>query len=359
MMPLRAWAALVMASPAVATIGGFQTARVAAEDASDDGAEVVENGESLTDPQSTVPGVTPTPSSEATAVPLQTATPVAGGTATPAPTPAGQNFYISPGYGSATEQPEAGKEKEIKHACDTENRPPTSHMLGIPGLRPVSPSGSWVPILVAVAAGSALFAAIAFALRNAGSGNESLRPGLLEGIATLVAICTGLAGLAAQFIPSAAVRDRPPTATTLHVRDVKQRITRSEYLSRMDLTAAQWAQVHDKFTRADLEELGNVVWLEIGLAGFKGQTVRLQYGLYDLEAGGALLPNTARKVKLTTPKYDAQTVFYPAWVGYPRSARFKAEFRLLVDSHGLQDLAATRPMNGSPFRYACLERDKR
>lgn len=330
---------------------GSGSERVAAQDAAATGAEVVENSENVTDAGS-VPGVTPTPDSTATPVPFETPTVEPGATGTPAPTPAGQDYYVSPGYGNAEQQPPATKRAEINRACATPDRPPTSHMLGLPGLRPANESGSWVPILIAVAFGAALFATIAFALRK--SAAEARRPGLLEGVAGLVAICTGLAGLAAQFVPSAAVKDRPAKATTLLVRDVKQRITRNEYLSKMDLSPADWAKVRRKFSPADLEELGNVVWLEIGLTGFKDQRVWLQYGLYDLDARGALLPATQRTVALTQPEHDAQTTFYPAWVGYPRSARFKAEFRLL-DSNGLQELAATRPMNGTRFRYACSD----
>lgn len=342
---------LVLASLVVATLMGSASERVAAQDAAASGAEVVENRDSVTDAGS-VPGVTPTPDSDATPVPFETPTVEPGGTETPAPTPAGQNYYISPGYGNAAQQPQAAQRAEIDWVCGTADRPPTSHMLGIPGLRPANESGSLVPILIAVAFGAALFATIAFALRK--SAAEARRPGLLEGVAALVAICTGLAGLAAQFVPSAAVRDRPAKATTLLVRDVKQRITRNEYLSKMDLTAAEWAKVRRKFSPVDLKELGNVVWLEIGLTGFKDQPVKLQYGLYDLDARGALLPGTDRTVELTQPEHDSQTIFYPAWVGYPRSARFKAEFRLL-DSNGLQELAATRPMNGTRFRYACSD----
>ena len=340
---------LVLTSLVVATLMGSGSERVAAQDGAATGAEVVENRDSVTDAGS-VPGVTPTPESDATPVPLETPTVEPGGTGAPAPTPAGQDYYISPGYGNATQQPQATKRTEIERACATADRPPTSHMLGIPGLQPANDSGSWAPILIAVAFGAALFATIAFALRK--SAAEARRPGVLEGVAGLVAICTGLAGLAAQFVPSAAVRDRPAKATTLLVRDVKQRITRNEYLSKMDLTPAEWAKVRRKFSPADLEELGNVVWVEIGLTGFKDQPVNLQYGLYDLDARGALLPGTARNVELTQPEHDDQTMFYPAWVGYPRSAHFKAEFRLL-DSNGLQELAATRPMNGTLIRYAC------
>jgi hypothetical protein len=341
---------VVLTSLVAATLAGSATTRVAAQE----GAEVIQNRESLTDSQSTVPGVTPTPASNATPVPLETPAVVPGTTATPVPTAVGRDYYISPGYGNAAEQEKTTKRTEIDWGCAKADRPPTSHMLGIPGLRPANESGSWVPILIAVAFGAALFATVAFALRK--SAAESRRPGVLEGVAGLVAICTGLAGLAAQFVPSADVRDRPAKETTLLVRDVKQRITRDEYLSNMRLTSAQWAKVRRKFSPEDFDELGNVIWLEIGLTGFKGQTVHLQYGLYDLDARGALLPDTTRKIELTEPEHDAQRLFYPAWVGYPRSARFKAEFRL-VDSNGLQELAATRPMNGTLFRYAC--RDER
>jgi hypothetical protein len=307
-------------------------------------------GDSVTDPQSTVQGVTPTPSGTATPLPLETATPEASATASAEPTPVGRDFYITPGYGSATEQSNKDKRAERARACSIKNRPPTSHMLGVPGIVLGNPSGSWLPILAAVAFGALVFAGLAYVMRKRGAG--SARQGPLEGIAALVGICGGLAALAAQFVPSAAVKERPPKAATMEVRDIKPRITRGEYLSKIPLSDRQRTRVHRRYTPIDLDEVGNVVWLEISLKGFKDQPLRLDYGSYDLDARGALLPDSSKSVQLGSAERDVQTLFFPAWVGYPRSQRFKAEFRL-IDRRGVQQLTATDPMTTSSFRYAC------
>jgi hypothetical protein len=317
--------------------------------AQDDGRVGAGIGDDIIEPDSTVAGVTPTPTSAATALPIKTAAP--SGVATPAPTPARQDYYITPGYGNAQKQSTEEKEVEKQKACDTGGRPPTSAMLGNPGAVLGDPKGSWLPILAAVAIGAGLFAVIAYGSRK--RDGRQARPRALESVATLVAICGGLAALAAQFIPSAAVEDRPPKVARLSVRDVKERITRDVYLHSIPLTRRQEDRVKARYKGPDLDELGTVIWLEVRLQGFKGQELRLQYGSYDVSSGGALLPDTARSVRLVEPERDIQTLFVPAWVGYPRSDEFKVDFRLLDDHGGLLQLATTKVMTSEVFRYAC------
>ncbi|MGH3117084.1 MAG: hypothetical protein ACRDQ2_08220 [Gaiellales bacterium] len=187
---------------------GLPLARAAAQEPGG-GAAIVENEETLVDPVATVPGVTPTPDSAATVVPFETSTPPPGETPTPTPTPTART-YISPGYGNAAQQSRKDKKREHDRACKASDRPPTSHMLGVPGVTAGKRSGTWVPLVIAVAAGAALFALVAFVLRK--GGDEIARPGPLEGVATMVAICGGLAGLAAQFVPGVAVKERPPAS---------------------------------------------------------------------------------------------------------------------------------------------------
>ena len=301
------------------------------------GSTVIEDPKAAADPSATIVGVTPTPTSEATAIPVESSTP------DPSATPTGRNSYLTPGYGNATQQSNSDKKAERAAACKSATRPPTSPMLGVPGVVAGDPGGSWVPLVIAVAAGAALFALVTYLLRrNAGGGT---RPGPLEGIATLVAICGGLAGLAAQFVPAASVKERPSREAEMVVRDVKPSITRREYLSRMQFPKRG-------LSREDLDEIGNVVWLEITLKGFKQRPLSLEYGLYDLNAREALLPGTSKPYRLKKAAHDVQTSFVPIWVGYPKSTRFKAEFRL-IDPEGVQQLTATGPMKGSAFRYSC------
>jgi hypothetical protein len=318
---------------------GFTPTAAAPQRVAGGGSAIVENRDVIANPTATVSGVTPTPESTATAIPVDTSTPEPGATATPA----GRDDYLTPGYGSAAEQSTKDKRREHAAACKTASRPPTSPMLGVPGVVAGDPGGSWVPLVIAVAVGAALFALVTYKLRR--RAGETTTPGPLEGIATLVAICGGLAGLAAQFIPAASVKERPSREVAMVVRDVKPSITRREYLTKMKLPQRE-------LSREDLDEIGNVVWLEITLKGFKQRPLSLEYGLYDLNAREALLPGTSKPFQLRKAKHDVQTSFVPVWVGYPKSTRFKAEFRL-IDPEGVQQLTATGAMHGSPFRYAC------
>jgi hypothetical protein len=271
----------------------------------------------------------------------------------PSPTPVAGRSYVTPGYGNAAQQKPAQKKSERTLACKHQVRPPTSHMLSMPGMISSPGGANWALLILAIALGAGVFAIVAARIRRRDAKSAS-SPGGLEGVATLIAICGGLAGLAAQFIPAASVKERPARAVSMTVRDVKPRITRGEYLSRVTghpLTKGQRQEAG--LDAIDLQEVGDVVWLQIGLVGFDGRGVGLQYGLYDLDAHEALLPGTAsRPVRLATPTSDRVTIFFPAWVGYPRSAHFMAEFRVF-DRDGVQQIAATGRMNGSPFRYTC------
>jgi hypothetical protein len=322
---------------------GLAPAPAAAQNGSD--SAIIEDESSIVDPSATVAGTpTPTPDPSDSPTPEPTGTPLPGQTPTPVPD-ATRRDYIEPGYGSAAQQSPAAKRQERRVVCDAANRPPTSHMLGSIGVVRGNPSATWVPLVIAIAAGAAVFALVAFGLRKRG-GDAARRPGALEGIATLVAICGGLAGLAAQFIPGAAVRDRPAKDVTMTVRDVKPRITRAEYARKIGL------DVRDIPTE-DRTEVGNVIWLQITSTGFKGEPLRVQYGLYDVESSEVLLPGTDRQVRLRAPASDVQTIFLPVWVGYPKIARFTAEFRLVDRQGSVQELATTGRMRGSRFRYAC------
>lgn len=313
------------------------------------------NQTAIVDPAQTIAGATATPSTDATPLPLETSTPeptptqppTASPTGTPSspvrtPVEATQRLYTTPGYGNAAIQDDEYKQAEIKHAC-TPKAPPTSLMLGSLGVVAASQRPPWVPIAIAVA----LAAAITFAVANRRrkrTPNEK-KAGTLESLSAVVAICVGVAGLAAQLIPGATVTRHPDKHAAMTVRDVKPRITRGEFSRRMKLDVSN-------ISAADRAEVGNVVWLEIDLTGFKGQPLELLYGLYDLNAREALLPDTGKQVPLIKPDHDVQTVFQPVWLGYPRTQRFIAEFRV-IDHGGVEQLAATGPIHGTEYRYAC------
>lgn len=125
------------------------------------------------------------------------------------------------------------------------------------------------------------------------------------------------------------------------VREVHARITRGEYASKTGALIA--------LSETDKREVGDVIWLELDLRGY-GE-LQPQYGLYDPDLGGALLPGTAKQLPLRDDA-DAQRSYVPIWVGYPKSQRFQAQFRLL--EHGrVRQMASTPKMRASRYRYAC------
>jgi hypothetical protein len=199
---------------------------------------------------------------------------------------------------------------------------------------------------MATAAGAMAFAITAFVIRRrrAPPGQSPESRGTLETVASLVAIFGGLVGLAVQFIPGLGVEEHPPPEAAMTVREVHARITRDEY--------AMTTGSKVKLSEEDRREFGNVIWLEIQLRGYRGRNPSLQYGLYDPDAGGALLPGTAKEVDLLVKPNDVQTALAPIWVGYPKSARFEAQCRLL-ESRRVRQMASTGRMRGSGYRYAC------
>jgi hypothetical protein len=341
---LRAIGILIGAVALLCLIAG----RVAAQDTGELTSPVIEDTQTMVSPDATAVAETPTPESSATPLPLEPE-------AAPAKedTPATSREYQTPGYGNAAQQKQTFKTRERDEACKHDAKPPTSHMLGLPGIVRDPGSTNWVPLLLlAVAGGAGIFVALAVHLRRSGSPGA---PGsALEGFATMVAICGGLAGLVTTLVPAAAIEKRPPREVELVVRDVKPRITRGEYLTRLFNRAPTSDDIDGAgLTKVDLTEVGNVIWLHIHLKGFKDRELRLQYGSYDM-AGEALLPGTSKVVRLSKVEHDQVTIFFPAWVGYPRSERFKTEFRLL-DRDGVQEIAGTDAMRGSKFRYACAK----
>jgi hypothetical protein len=252
----------------------------------------------------------------------------------------------TPGYGNAAEQSHAAKRAEIRSvesACQS-NPPPTSTMLGLPGSAGGDDHRTWGWLLIAVAAGLLLLAALGFALKRQRSNDSPI--GVLSSAAAVVGIVSALAGLAVQFVPGVGVNERPPPEATMEVRQVHTRITRAEY--------AQKTGSHLHLTREDRREVGNVVWIEIQVRGYQDHRPSLQYALYDSQAAGALLPGTAKRVPLRPEGKDVETLFVPIWVGYPRSQSFEAQFRLL-DGEQVQQMASTGKMAGSSYRYSCRE----
>jgi hypothetical protein len=260
------------------------------------------------------------------------------------PPVAAQTLRTDPGAGSAAAQSDRRKRVEARNDC-TAGRPPNSRMLATGGLVGIEERPAWVRGALLLAAGFAAIALFAFAARHRPRRRGGAAPasvGLLETISAVVAIAGTLVAIAGQF-----VSEPPPAAAKMTVRDVLPRITRSEYARRTDT---------DRSTIRPLDrlEVGNVVWLEIRLEGYRGKRLDLQYATYNLDpaAPGTLLRGTDNRVRLRVADDDTQTSFVPIWVAYPKSKRFEAQFRL-IDGREVRQLAVTGRMKGSAYRYAC------
>jgi hypothetical protein len=217
-------------------------------------------------------------------------------------------------------------------------------MLGVGGSVMHHGGTAWGWLAIAVAAAASLFALVAFKLRHRRRGESAAREprGALETVATVVAVFGGIAGLAVQFFPGVA-GERPAPEATMAVRAVHARITRGEYASKTGALV--------QLSNTDRREVGDVIWLEIDLRGYSGLRPQLQYGLYDPDLGGALLPGTAKQMALRNDG-DMQSSFMPIWVGYPQSQRFQAQFRVLEQGR-VRQMTTTGMMRSSRYRYAC------
>jgi hypothetical protein len=277
-----------------------------------------------------------------TATPSATATAAPGAAPTPTPAAGSRATVIQPGYGNAATQPRTAKKREAARAC-VATRPPTSRMLAAFGAAGGRERGSFLPVGVAIVIAALVFALVAAGLRRRGA-DKPPPQGPLERFAAVLGALGVVATLLAQFVPG--LTERPPPSATLQVKKVHARIERGDYARQMGADV--------KLDRLDAREVGNVVWLRIGLTGYKHQQLNVRYALYDLDpaASGALLPGTARIARLAAVARDDQRLLVPVWIGYPKSKRFRAEF-WLVDGDGVVEMASTGAMHGSKFRYAC------
>jgi len=250
-----------------------------------------------------------------------------------------------PGVSSAATQSPARKKLEAGRAC-LPQRPPINRMLAIQGIIGADEGSSWTRIALFIAACFAAIALGAFLLRRWAARRPdapAAQRGLLETASTVVAIAGTLFAIANQLVAAP-----PPPLATMTVRDVLPRITHGEYAHRI---GADPKKIGDKLDRL---EVGNVVLLEVQLTGYKGKELVLQHASYSLDRNvrGTLLRGTKKTPALEVAKEDTQTAFVPIWVGYPKSQRFEAQFRLIKNGR-IQQLASTGPMKGSKYRYAC------
>jgi hypothetical protein len=252
--------------------------------------------------------------------------------------PAAQRQFQSSSTRTLSEET---KSEEKRRSCAGGRRLPSSGMLNlrratIAGERTRSGTVLWLGAGAVVAALALLWWRFRDRMRGTG------RKGVLDLLGATVAICTGVAALAAQFVPGVGVRDTPPPELTMTVSQVHARVQHGSYAS----------AVRESVPRAlDRLEIGNVVWLQLDLKGFKDERLLLQWAEYNLDTGGALLPDTEGRRALAI-EHDNETRFEPVWVGYPRSGRFQVQLRVLRDGQ-VQGMARTGEMRGTQYRYGC------
>jgi hypothetical protein len=252
---------------------------------------------------------------------------------------------IRSGDGSAQFQSPEAKRQEVKKACDPRaRRLEISSMLGLPGSVGGGSTADWGPVLLAIALASGAVALLVWWRRGKRESRDSL-----ETVSTVVALISAVVGLALTFVPGIAIDQPPPPDAQMTVRQAHARITHGEY--------ARKVHSRERLDTADKREVGNVIWLELRLVGYRDKPLRLQYGAYRARAGGALLPGTTREIKLGSDRDDVETMVVPVWIGYPRRTnglkRFQAQFRLIDPRDQILKLARTGPMGASEFRYVC------
>jgi hypothetical protein len=294
----------------------------------------------------TTPATTATSTTPGT---LTTTTPATRSTATPAQPPAppplsAELLRTDPGARSAAAQSVTSKRKEARADC-TAQRPPINQMLAIGGLVAAGEGSAWGRAALFVAACFAAIGLGAFLIRRRANRTSNAPPavrGRLETISVVVAIAGTLVGIGDHFVSTP-----PAPEAAMTVRDVLPRVTRDEYAHRTGIDVS-------RISKLDRREVGNVVLLEIRLTGYRGKRLALQYATYSLDryVTGSLLPGTDVKVGLRVADKDSQTSFVPIWVGYPKSERFEAQFRL-IENDEIRQLTGTGPMKGSAYRYAC------
>jgi hypothetical protein len=275
-------------------------------------------------------------------VPVQPVQPVPTAPPTPeaerAARPAAQQQFQSSSTRTLSEKTKA---EEKRRSCTGGRQLASSGMLNlrratIAGEHTRSGTVLWLGVGAAAAALALLWWRFRDRLRGGG------RKGLIDLLGATVAICTGVAALAAQFVPGVGVRDTPPPELTMAVTQVHARVQHGSYAN----------AVRESVPRAlDRLEIGNVVWLQLGLKGFKDERLVLQWAEYNLDTGGALLPDTEGRRALAI-EHDNETRFEPVWVGYPRSGRFQVQLRVLQDGQ-VQGMARTGEMRGTQYRYGC------
>ncbi|HEX2084970.1 MAG TPA: hypothetical protein VHF89_04755 [Solirubrobacteraceae bacterium] len=247
--------------------------------------------------------------------------------------------FEAPAPSSLTEEQQ---EREVARACDRSLQLPVSDMRSSRQGTAAADDGSVLILLAGVALALLGFGYVVRRVRGPLTPRDKSP---LELLSMVVALLVGLAGLGIQFIPGLGVRDRPAPEATMDVRQVHARVQYASFVRAVD-------DARRPQTPYDRRELGNVVWVELRLEGYRGKDLVLDWAEYNIDSGGALLPDTEGRRRLDV-EHDVEARFEPVWVSYPRRGRFQVQFRLLDEGGQVRAMARTGPMRGTEQRYAC------
>ena len=226
------------------------------------------------DPAMTVDEATPLPEDTPTPVPTATAsatpTPPAGAPeATVAPAVTRSEGNNAARRGGSRAQRTKAKAWEAKYRC----LPNPSRMMARGGTAIANPGPRLLAWLAYVIAGTcALLVLGGFVIRRRSKGAEAKPgPGLLEVVATVIGLCATATGLLTWFAPDLAARATPASKVEMEVQSVNTRIAHGEFVANEERTT----RLHG----TDRREVGNVIWLNLHLVGYRGKELHPPVGL--------------------------------------------------------------------------------
>jgi hypothetical protein len=286
-------------------------------------------------------------------------TPTPAGTETTSTSPSEGTMTSSPALdrpvtksqtgGEAGSQPLSQRRQEYEESCSGDQAVwPISPLDAIAGSSVTDRQDRWPWALLVVAVVILAAATVTHGQRRRGAA-ASARMNRLEAGGAIVGIVVALPAVVGLFFPGIGTQHHPPPQATMLVREVQARVTRGEFIRRA-LKKPDQPKIKHEF---DLREIGDVIWVQMDLEGFRGDSLELTWASYSRPGGYSVIPATGHSLQVQVgPNSDAETRFIPIWVGLPQYP-FQVRFRLIDDERELREVARTGDMRGSQLRYAC------
>jgi hypothetical protein len=143
---------------------------------------------------------------------------------------------------------------------------------------------------------------------------------VLAQLATVVGMVSGVIGLVFLLSPNLRPEpDSPARSATLALLDVQPRLTRRQYLQRVDMSSAT-----DTFTPKQLSERGVFVEYRYTVVGYKGKDLPVKQELIDAASGDQI---SEAKTILIQPLVTEDTGAWNAWMQLPNR---RGEFYVLL-----------------------------